>query len=112
MLQAEVKQYGRSSGSKHGDDYLRDLQLLRLLGRGGFANVYEARWQGCQTAVKVSYLFFSMTIVWLVVGCCAVMCEARRHSAVKVVHALAVSRIALMVQSSTPQTALDIATGS
>jgi serine/threonine protein kinase len=56
MLQAEVKQYGRSGGSKHGDDYLRDLQLLRLLGRGGFANVYEARWQGCQTAVKVRYV--------------------------------------------------------
>jgi serine/threonine protein kinase len=54
MLQAEVKQYGRrTSGSKHGDDYITDLQLLRLLGRGGFANVYEARWQGCQTAVKV-----------------------------------------------------------
>ncbi|WIA38803.1 hypothetical protein OEZ86_002086 [Tetradesmus obliquus] len=57
MLQAEVKQYGkRSSGSKHGDDYITDLQLIRLLGRGGFANVYEARWQGCQTAVKVMYV--------------------------------------------------------
>lgn len=64
MLQAEVKQYGkRSSGSKHGDDYITDLQLIRLLGRGGFANVYEARWQGCQTAVKVciSFLFFTDT---------------------------------------------------
>ncbi|KAF6262323.1 kinase-like domain-containing protein [Scenedesmus sp. NREL 46B-D3] len=56
MLQAEVQQYGRSSSSKHGDDYLRDLQLLRLLGRGGFASVYEARWQGSLTAVKVMYV--------------------------------------------------------
>jgi serine/threonine protein kinase len=68
-----VKQYGRSGGSKHGDEYLRDLQLLRLLGRGGFANVYEARWQGCQTAVKVRYV--TRCVTCYKVCCMRVRCE-------------------------------------
>jgi hypothetical protein len=35
-------------------EYLSELQLFSVLGRGGFSTVYAGTWHGSRTAIKVS----------------------------------------------------------
>jgi hypothetical protein len=35
-------------------EYLKELQLYSVLGRGGFSTVYAGTWHGSRTAIKVS----------------------------------------------------------
>lgn len=50
VLQQEIR---RSTAKSHPIEWLNDLVLLEVIGKGGFGVVYRGTWKGATAAVKV-----------------------------------------------------------